>query len=148
MLRIDNIGGSNHLYSLVVDGDCQNGDIVQVGDLRPDGEAFDASTTITDVNGRIALVAQVPLDRTDDDLLLAEWDVKAGSMVRAYILEAGDNFTIGQHQIEGAHNKGDVLGVDAVTGKMKVGVTGTALQYVVHNKETVGGVPATYVEVL
>lgn len=148
MLRIDKVRRDAHILSCVVDNACKNGDLVQVGSLRADGESFDCSTIIGSGTAMIGVVAEVELDYDEDWLLPTDWDVDAGDLVRVYLLEKGDILTVASSQIDGAHAVDDVLGVDTISNKLKGAVTGTDLQVTVIEKPTLAGVACTSFMVL
>jgi hypothetical protein len=149
MIREDKVLNGHVVSVVVTDADVQNGDIIEVGALRTDGEAYNATKAISNENGRIAVVCDPELGYADD-MVDPDWTIKSGKMLRARIEERGNMFTTEQSRLAGISEVGKIANVDATTGKLKIDhtSTGTALEVLVVAHERLAGKDVAVLEVL
>lgn len=152
MIRLDKIKATAHLVSFKFANDLQNGAVVALGALDADGETYTATAPADVTADYMVLHASVPLNY-DERLGEKDFVLKAGKEGRGYVPERGDVVTITDDQITGTTVVGEVVIPANGTTQLKAAATinsttPEALVFKVIEKTTLGGSPATAVEVI
>lgn len=151
MIRLDKIKGTAHIVSVKATKDMEVGSIVKLGALASDGETYDVTEPVSiTADDQLAMVVPSVL-QYDEPRTEEEYTIKAGTVVRAYILEKGDVITTCDSFLTGA----SVLNQYAVpvNGSFKIAPVATltgneVLAFKVDEKGTLGGYASTTLQVV
>ncbi len=148
MIRLDKIKATAHLVNFTFATDLENGRIVKLGELQADGETYTATAPTDVTDKRIVVHASMPMGYAEPDFE-QDFVLKAGKEGRGYVPESGDIITITDDNFESAPAKDDIVEPTAskTTWSVNAAPTGS-VQAVVIAKETLGGEPASVLEIL
>lgn len=123
-IRLDKVKATAHLVSIKFATNLKNGCLVKLGALATDGEAYTAVAVADVATDRIVLHASPELMYNADGLV-SEYELVAGKVGRAYVLEQGDIITITDDNISGTTVVGQFVIPEATKVQFKASATNT-----------------------
>lgn len=128
-VRLDKVGASDPIESVVAGADLYNGQFVDLG-VIDESIGYDAAkvTNAVEGAGADAIVASVFVDYGSLDFDITEEHVKAGKVGRAFVLRAGQVFSLLKEQAPEV----------AVGDKVTVGVNGFGVRKAAEGETVIG----------